>query len=154
MSAHAHRPANISCQLVAPRTGEEKVGRLAKFNAQEWRLHLQRDHLPYRRDCRVCAERFSGKPHKRIFHPSACVLSIDTASLFRHNAMGSYKYLLVACYRFPQLRGMEGEDEASKGDAAEKSVAVPEDGGHWILDEDAGDVGGKPGHRCIQDTRR
>ena len=111
---------------VAPRTGEEKVGGLAKFNAEEWRLHLQRDHLPYRRDCRVCVERSTGKPHKRISHPSAYVLSIDTAGPFRHKAMGGYQYLLVACYRFPQLPGVKGEDEASKGDAAEESVAVPE----------------------------
>ena len=122
---------------VAPRTGEEKVGGLAKFNAEEWRLHLQRDHLPYRRDCRVCVERSTGKPHKRISHPSAYVLSIDTAGPFRHKAMGGYQYLLVACYRFPQLPGVKGEDEASKGDAAEESVAVPEDGGDWILDEEA-----------------
>eukprot|EP00439_Symbiodinium_sp_Y106_P065383 s244_g10.t1 len=121
---------------MASESSEEKVGGLAKFNSDEWRLHPQRDHLPYRRDCRVCVERSTGKPHKRISHPSAYVLSIDTAGPFRHKAMGGYKYLLVACYRFPQLPGVKGEDETSKGDAAEEPVAAPEDGGDWILDEE------------------
>ena len=87
----------------------ENVGDLAKFNVGEWRLHVQRDHLPYRKDCRICIERASGKPHRRVTHPSAYCLSIDTAGPFRNPGTGGYKYLLVGCYRHPKLPGPEEE---------------------------------------------
>ena len=112
------------------------MGDLAKFDAAEWKLHLQRDHLPYRRDCRVCVERSTGKPHKRISHPSAYVLSIDTAGPFRHKALGGYKYLLVACYRFLQLPGTKEEAEGPDEAKVDKPLAAPEDGGDWIFDEE------------------
>ena len=125
-----------SLMRTMPRSSEENVGDLAKFDAAEWKLHLQRDHLPYRRDCRVCVERSTGKPHKRISHPSAYVLSIDTAGPFRHKALGGYKYLLVACYRFPQLPGTKEEAEGPDEAKVDKPLAAPEDGGDWIFDEE------------------
>ena len=78
---------------------------LNKFDVGEWKLHVQRDHLPYRKDCRICIERASGRPHRKVVHPSAYCLSIDTAGPFRNVGNGGYKYLLVGCYRHPRLPG-------------------------------------------------
>ena len=72
-----------------------EAANLNKFNAHDWRLHVQRDHLPYRRDCRECIERASGKPHRKVGHPTPCTLSIDTAGPFRTKGAGGYKYLLA-----------------------------------------------------------
>ena len=106
---------------------------LAKFDVKEWKLHLQRDHLPYRRDCRVCIERASGKPHRRVSHPSAYSLAVDLAGPFRKDGAGGYKYLMVGCYRFPKLEGVKAE----KGmDEAKSLGPTPDDGEDWILDEE------------------
>ncbi|CAE7275903.1 GIP, partial [Symbiodinium microadriaticum] len=116
---------------VAPPEDFEHVGRLAKFNAGEWKLHLQNDHLPYRRDCRVCVEKASGRPHRRISHPSAYSLAIDLAGPFRNVGAGGYKYLMVGCYRFPKLVGVtKAEEEAEKLPAK-----APDDGDDWLFDE-------------------
>ena len=116
---------------VAPPENFERVGSLAKFNAGEWKLHLQNDHLPYRRDCRVCVEKASGRPHRRISHPSAYSLAIDLAGPFRNVGAGGYKYLMVGCYRFPKLVGVtKAEEEAEKLPAK-----APDDGDDWLFDE-------------------
>ena len=112
---------------------EEETAHLAKFDIGEWKLHLQRDHLPYRRDCRVCVERASGRPHRKISHPSAYSLAVDTAGPFRCLGEGGYKYLMVGCYRFPKLAGIGEKKELVEvpGEAKER---VPDDGEDWILD--------------------
>ncbi|OLQ09932.1 Copia protein [Symbiodinium microadriaticum] len=116
---------------VAPPEDFEHVARLAKFNVGEWKLHLQNDHLPYRRDCRVCVEKASGRPHRRISHPSAYSLAIDLAGPFRNVGAGGYKYLMVGCYRFPKLiGGIKAEEEAEK-----LPTTAPEDGDDWLFEE-------------------
>ena len=40
--------------------------------------HLQRDHIPYRRDCKAClAGSFRGHIHRRVVAPDAWCLSLD-----------------------------------------------------------------------------
>ena len=118
---------------------------LNKFDAKDWRLHVQRDHLPYRRDCRECVERASGKPHRRLHHPSPCVLSVDTAGPFRAKGAGGYRYLLVGCYRHPKLKGTNPEDEKKPHVAPEEILPRPSDDLDWILeDDDEGGVGEVP----------
>ena len=118
---------------------------LNKFDAKEWRLHVQCDHLPYRRDCRECVERASGKPHRRLHHPSPCVLSVDTAGPFRAKGAGGYRYLLVGCYRHPKLEGTNPEDEKKPHVAPEEILPRPDDDLDWILEDDEdGGVGEVP----------
>ncbi|CAE7432980.1 GIP [Symbiodinium microadriaticum] len=105
---------------------------LAKFNAAEWRLHLQRDHLPYRRDCRICIERASGKPHRKVAHPSAYSLAVDLAGPFRKVGVGGYKYLMVGCYRFPKLAGIPVTKDSEPPEAA---VVPPDDEEDWLWDD-------------------
>ena len=125
-----------------PDPAEEPGLSLCRFDVDEWRLHLQRDHLPYRRDCRVCVERSTGKPHRRVEHPTAYSLSIDTAGPFRTKGLDGHKYLLVACYRFPRLPGTKPEDPRET--FPEKEGAIPEaaDGGDWLFDDE--DPEGEP----------
>ncbi|CAE7278448.1 GIP, partial [Symbiodinium microadriaticum] len=113
-----------------------ETANLNKFNAHDWRLHVQRDHLPYRRDCRECIERASGKPHRKVGHPTPCTLSIDTAGPFRTKGAGGYKYLLVGCYRHPILKGTSPEDEEKPLVSAEEVKPPPDDGHDWILEEE------------------
>ena len=116
---------------------------VAKFDVKDWKLHLQRDHLPYRRDCRVCVERSSGRPHRRVRHPAAYVLSIDTAGPFRTKGVGGYKYLMVACYRLPRLAGMKSETDSLEQAESAVEPRAPEDGDDWLFEdvEDGGGVG-------------
>ncbi|CAE7778026.1 unnamed protein product [Symbiodinium sp. CCMP2592] len=112
---------------------------LNKFDVKDWKLHLQRDHLPYRKDCRTCIERASGRPHRRITHPSAYCLSIDTAGPFRNTGAGGYKYLLVGCYRHPKLPGTKPEEEPVEFPKPEEVEPRPDDGEDWL-----GDAGPDP----------
>ena len=113
-----------------------EVVEMSKFDVKEWRLHVQRDHLPYRRDCRVCVERASGKPHRRLSYPSPCVLSIDTAGPFRAKGSGRYRYLLVGCYRHPKLAGTTPEDEKKPLVSHDEIAPRPDDGLDWVLEEE------------------
>ncbi|CAE7357932.1 GIP, partial [Symbiodinium sp. KB8] len=107
----------------------EEPATLCKFNHGEWKLHLQRDHLPYRRDCRVCVERASGKPHRRVTHPTAYSMAVDLAGPFRNPGVGGYKYLMVGCYRFPRLAGLPKVEEHKEPEAP---AVLPGDGEDWL----------------------
>ncbi|CAE7279098.1 GIP [Symbiodinium microadriaticum] len=111
---------------------------LHKFDVHDWKLHVQRDHLPYRRDCRECIERALGKPHRKQAHPTPCTLSIDTAGPFRVKGNGGYHYLLVGCYRHPKLKGTQPEDEKKPLPRAEEAVPGPDDGQDWIFEDSDG----------------
>ena len=58
-------------KAIPPEDAEAALDQLYKFDAASWKLHLQRDHLPYRRDCRVCVERASGRPHRKNIPPNS-----------------------------------------------------------------------------------
>ena len=88
--------------------GGKRGGWSRAWLEEEWQLHVKRDHLPYRKDCRHCIQAASGRPHRRTSHRSAYVLSIDVAGPFRDRGkdMGGskYKVMLVASYQqFPKL---------------------------------------------------
>ena len=87
----------------------EKAVRIGKMTAKEWQLHVQRDHLPFRRDCRHCVQAASGRPHRRVMHRSAYVLSADVAGPFRTKGRSTdtnqHKFMLVCAYQFPRLPG-------------------------------------------------
>ena len=122
---------------------QEEHVELNKFDVRDWQLHVQRDHLPYRKDCRICIERASGRPHRKVTHPSAYCLSLDTAGPFRNVGAGGYKYLLVGCYRHPKLLGTKPEEEL-KVVPAEDVKPRPDDGDDWLEDEDRGSEGEDP----------
>ena len=121
---------SLLAALTQRTTSLEEPATLYKFNKEEWKLHLQRDHLPYRRDCRVRIERASGKPHRRVTHPTAYSMAVDLAGPFRNPGVGGYKYLMVGCYRFPRLPGLPKTEEHKE---VEAPAVLPGDGEDWLL---------------------
>ena len=82
---------------------------------QEWRLHVLRDHVPFRRDCEQCVMMLgTGRPHRRVRQKSAYVLSVDVGGPLRvpsKDAHGSgYKYFLAAAYTKPKFEDQAPEE--------------------------------------------
>ena len=51
-----------------------------KVKKMTWEQHCQNGHVPFRRDCRTCQEQSAkSKPHRKVMHPLAATLSLDTA---------------------------------------------------------------------------
>ena len=69
--------------------------------------HLQRDHIPYRRDCRAClAVSFRGHIHRRIVAPNAWCLSLDVIGPARQGddeVLKRVKYGLIATLAVPDV---------------------------------------------------
>ena len=59
---------------------KQAVGCNPKIKQITMEEHVAWGHIPYRRDCRVCQESMQNcLPHRRVKHPQAGVLSLDTA---------------------------------------------------------------------------
>ena len=55
-----------------------EVQALKPAEAEAWRAHIMRGHLPYRRDCRFCVEGSGlGVQHRKVKNPKAFTLSVD-----------------------------------------------------------------------------
>ena len=71
--------------------------------------HLQRDHIPYRRDCRAClAGSFRGHIHRRVVAPDAWCLSLDVIGpmkLGEDELVKKVKYGLIATLAVPDVLG-------------------------------------------------
>ena len=66
--------------------------------AIKWEEHLRAGHVPFHRDCRICQEAAArDRPHRRLKHPRAGVLSLDLAGPLRKEKdhVGPKKYILV-----------------------------------------------------------
>ena len=86
-----------------------------------WNEHILNNHTPYRRDCRICQETLQKqKPHRKIPHPWAGVLSLDTAGPFTmgRDCHAKGKYILVGAYTWVAPKSLKSIDE--------KDVEVPE----------------------------
>ena len=74
----------------------------------KWKLHIENDHQPMRRDCRTCVEAAGrSRPHRRITHPSAYCLSLDLSGRLKKGKdqfSESHKYFMTACYTFPTTK--------------------------------------------------
>ena len=92
---------------------EVEVHALKPSEAEEWRAHIMRGHVPYRRDCRYCVEGSGlGIQHRKVKHPQAYTLSVDLfgpttpAEKGRDEQSVSGKphlrYGLVGVYRLPK----------------------------------------------------
>ena len=83
---------------------------------QGWRLHVERDHVPFRKDCEQCVMSLgTGRPHRRTKQKSAYVLSVDVGGPLRavsRDAHGyGYKYFLAAAYTKPKFDDLEDPPE-------------------------------------------
>ena len=112
------------CRVAAERVGSDEgdddgrgigpMGFLTKAQ-QHFREHVNRGHLPWRKDCRACLQ--SAAYHhvcKRRKHAHAFALSLDLAGPFKAGAdhTGLARYALVAVYTFPKFwrRGEPAKD--------------------------------------------
>ena len=75
--------------------GEEEKHKPKIKTIQE---RVERGHVPYRKDCKACVEG-AGKtrPHRRVKHPEAAVLSSDIVGPFKLGR-NKEKFMLVAAY--------------------------------------------------------
>ena len=86
---------------------------IRKMTAEQgWRLHVERDHVPYRKDCEQCVMSLgTGRPHRRTKQKSAYVLSVDVGGPLRavsRDAHGyGYRYFLAAAYTKPRFSDLD-----------------------------------------------
>ena len=102
--------------------------------------HLQRDHIPYRRDCRAClAGSFRGHIHRRVVAPDAWCLSLDVigpAQKGDDEQLKRVKYGLIATLAVPDVLGkllqppepMDEDDGGGVGPVLEEDEILWEDG--------------------------
>ena len=87
---------------------------LTAAQKEEWRSHILRGHLPYRRDCKYCVEGSGlGVQHRRVKHPQAFSLSIDLFGPMSGAERGRdeqsvsgnphLKFGLVGVFRLPKM---------------------------------------------------
>ncbi|CAE7943445.1 unnamed protein product, partial [Symbiodinium sp. KB8] len=82
--------------------------------------HLQRDHIPYRRDCKAClAGSFRGHIHRRIVAPDAWCLSLDVIGPTKQGddeILKRVKYGLIATLVVPDVLGKLLQPAEPQGD--------------------------------------
>ncbi|CAE7329845.1 TY5A [Symbiodinium sp. CCMP2592] len=89
----------------------QQAPRLAAFTPEQWKRHVDSNHMDYRRDCLTCVmSRGTGRRHARVHHPEMFALTIDLAGPVKpgldvtsKGTMGkSLKYMMVARYVMPK----------------------------------------------------
>ena len=64
--------------IEVPPAHELSVGALTPSQREEWKAHILRGHVPYRKDCKFCVEGSGlGVQHRRVKNPQAYTLSVD-----------------------------------------------------------------------------
>ena len=92
---------------------------------EQWRMHVENEHVPHRRDCRVCMEA-AGRAgaHRRIRAPNAFVMSVDILGPTREGGDqdgAKAKYAVVTVLTVPVKKSsgeplvMLGEEEEVEG---------------------------------------
>ena len=81
------RPVGVTCESLDAQlrtlschgtSSECEVKELKPDELAEWKAHIQRGHVPYRRDCRRCVEGAGlGIQHRKIRHKTSFSLSVD-----------------------------------------------------------------------------
>ena len=106
-----------------------QIGIMIVPRVSSWRTHIQKDHYPFRKDCRICQEAAArGAAHYRQrLPPKAGVLSVDIAGPFKEAPdleRGSTAcYMLVGTITWPT--GMKGDD-LEPDEVAEPAPEAPE----------------------------
>ena len=72
---------------------------MGHLRAMSWKEHVDHQHYPFRRDCKICQESLQRDlPHRKVKHPLCGVLSADTSGPFHlaPDVVGKAKYMLVS----------------------------------------------------------
>ena len=107
---------------------EGPLSSMSKEELAKWLVHVRNGHIPFHKRCQTCvATRATGHQHRRVEAPSCNVMSVDVCGPFRKKGQSpdgmNYKYMLVASYTMPVIKGRR---------------VGPED---EIVNEEAGGVG-------------
>ena len=113
-----------------------RVPRMLAMSVEQWRDHVRRGHLPYRRDCLTCVQAgATGRRHSRSEHPDAFVLTADLSgplkepgldSHGRGRAPAKFRYFFVAKLRIPRSFVDDGRGVGVDFDPAEPPSDDPE----------------------------
>ena len=111
--------------------GRVRMARMSQDAA--WRLHVMRNHQPFRRDCALCVRNAAtGRQHRATLHPSGYTLSVDVAGPLKGYGRSPdgkfFRYFVIGAFRIPLLDGGVGRDGCVHGHP------IPE--GHIAEDED------------------
>ena len=113
------------------------LGGVPRLKAINWEHHLRNGHYPFHRDCRVCQEAAAkDRPHRRLRHPKAGILSMDIAGPLRKESdhEAKKKYMLVGAFTWIVPKG-----ETTKEEHAEVPEEAPRiDQDEILADEEGG----------------
>ena len=110
--------------------------RIFKMTEEQWKAHVSRGHVPYRRDCLTCvAGGGIGRRHARVEHPDSFVLTADTSGPLKtpgrdshqRGAKRAMKYMFVARLRVPKVF-LQTAGCPMKASSIDEEVIVEEDG--------------------------
>ena len=108
----------------------KELSKKISLKALNWDEHLRAGHVPFHRDCRVCQESAAkDRPHRKLRHPKAGVLSLDLAGPLRKECdhTGPKRYILVGVYTWIAEKG-----KAKEGFTDEVKDEAP------VIDEEEG----------------
>ena len=117
-------PGLVSAVKVAIREFVNKEGQLKKLkmSIEDWRKHVAQNHIPYRRDCRLCIERMGQDcPHRRRKPGGEMVynLSVDLIGPFcqgwDYGRKQAAKYGMAAMITVPKGETMDLEKGLEDG---------------------------------------
>ena len=127
--------------MVATAIVEGVLSDEVSMRSLSWSEHIMNHHTPYRRDCRICQETLQRqKPHRRVKHPWAGVLSLDTAGPLEigKDIHAKAKYLLVGAYTWLAPKALEKVNQEEVAEVGDDVPPLPGD----AVEEDEADPGG------------
>ena len=91
-------------------TGEERGPSASAMDAEAWRRHVAKGHLPFNRRCRACVMGSGvGLQHRKVMYPTSFSLSWDVLGpiqkgIFEDSVASQprHKYALIGAYRVPE----------------------------------------------------
>ena len=143
-------------------SGERHV-RLAKLSSDAaWRLHVARNHQPFRRDCAVCVRNSAaGHQHRTTAHPMAYSLSVDVVGPIKGYGRSPdgkfFKYFVIGAFRIPRVDGAHGHGDVRghplpPGDPEEEEERLSDD--ERDLPEDGLEAGGVSSDEVRDEEKR
>ena len=101
----------------------------------DWERHVANNHIPYRRDCAVCAHGAGvGRRRAGVAHPDAYCMSADVAGQSALLAATQkvettnpplFKYFLSVSYHFPRLKGVKDVSDPAKTQGFDDPALLP-----------------------------
>ena len=141
----AWSPGLVAAVKMAFRNFMKGGPKCKRFTVDEWRQHVRQNHVPFRRDCRVCIEEMGQDlPHRRRkaseAGESAYVLAVDVIGPFKegwdYGRKETAKYAMVATVPVPISDTVEDPGLEQGGEGVLQELPEEEHGPERdVLDE-------------------